>query len=81
MIKFDYSLTKYEWLCKECMFDETEKNIFRLRCLGKSAQEILNYLEKIDSPMSTSTLSRKILKIDNKIKKIIRDSSPSHDKK
>lgn len=80
MIKFDYSLTAYEWLCKECMFDDTEKIIFKLRCLGKSAQEILNHLEEIDKPMSTSTLSRKIVKIDNKIKKIISDSSLSQEK-
>lgn len=55
------------------MFSEEERIILKMRCTGKTAQEILNVLEEKDKPMSTATLSRKILKIDNRIKKLIRE--------
>lgn len=73
MKKFEYSRTEYEVICEECMFSEEERIILKMRCTGKTAQEILNVLEEKDKPMSTATLSRKILKIDNRIKKLIRE--------
>lgn len=73
MKKFDYSKTEYEIICEECMFDEEEQIILKMRCMGKSAQEILTVLDEKGKPMSTATLSRKIVKIDNKIRKLIRE--------
>ena len=71
MKKFEYSKTEYEKICEECMLNDEERTILRLRCHGKSRQEILNLLDDMENPMSLSTLGRKINKIDNKIKKII----------
>lgn len=73
MKKFDYSKTEYEIICEECMFDEEEQIILKMRCMSKSAQEILTVLDEKGKPMSTATLSRKIVKIDNKIRKLIRE--------
>ena len=73
MKKFDYSKTEYEIICEECMFDEEEQIILKMRCMSKSAQEILTALDEKGKPMSTATLSRKIVKIDNKIRKLIRE--------
>ena len=72
MKKFEYSKTEYERICEECMLNDEECTILKLRCHGKSRQEILNVLEDMNIPMSTATLGRKITKIDNKIKKIIK---------
>ncbi len=74
MKKFEYSKTEYEKICEECMLNDDEKAILKLRCKGKTAQEILNILEEMNIPMSTATLSRKINKIDDKIRKMIRES-------
>lgn len=80
MKKFEYSKTEYEKICEECMFNDEERTILRLRCQSKSRQEILNILEDMEIPMSLATLGRKINKIDNKInnkitKLILRDGS------
>lgn len=71
MKKFEYSKTEYERICEECMLNDEERTILKLRCHGKSRQEILNALEDKNIPMSTATLGRKIAKINNKIKKMI----------
>ncbi len=73
MKKFEYSKTEYEKICDECMLNEEERAILKLRCQGKSAVQILNVLNEMGMPISNTTLSRKILRIDNKIKKMIRD--------
>ena len=73
MKKFEYSKTEYERICEECMLTEEESIILKLRCQSKSAVQILTILEEMNIPISSTTLSRKILKIDNKIKKMIRD--------
>ena len=73
MKKFEYSKTEYERICEECMLNDEERVILKLRCQSKTAIEILTILEDMNIPMSTATLSRKITKIDNKIKKMIRD--------
>ena len=73
MKKFEYSKTEYERICDECMLNDEERVILKLRCQSKSVQEILNILEDTNNPMSASTLGRKVAKIDNKIKKMIRD--------
>lgn len=74
MKKFEYSKTEYEKICEECMLSDEERIILKLRCQGKSAVQILAVLEEMNIPISNTTLSRKILRIDNKIKKmIIRD--------
>lgn len=73
MKKFDYSKTEYEIICEECMLDEDEKIILKMRCMGKSAQEILTALDEKGKPMSSATLSRRIIKIDDRIKKMIRE--------
>lgn len=72
MKKFEYSKTEYERICEECMLNDEERAILKLRCQGKSRQEILNLLDDMENPMSLSTLGRKITKIDNRIKKIIK---------
>lgn len=73
MKKFEYSKTEYEKICEECMLNDEERAILKLRCQGKSRLEIVNILEDMNIPMSTATLGRKIAKIDNKITKMIRD--------
>lgn len=73
MKKFEYSKTEYERICEECMLNEEERIILKLRCQSKSAVQILATLEEMNIPISNTTLSRKILKIDNKIQKMIRD--------
>ena len=73
MKKFEYSKTEYERICEECMLSDEECAILKLRCQGKSAVQILHTLNEIGMPISNTTLSRKILKIDNQIKKMIRD--------
>ena len=73
MIKFEYSRTEYEKICDECMLNDEERAILKLRCQSKSAVQILNALNEMGMPISNTTLSRKILRIDNKIKKMIRD--------
>lgn len=73
MKKFEYSKTEYERICEECMLNDEERIILKLRCQSKSAVQILAILEEMNIPISNTTLSRKILKIDNKIKKMIRD--------
>ena len=72
MKKFEYSKTEYEKICEECMLDDEECTILRLRCQGKSRQEILFLLDDIGKSMSLSTLGRKITKIENKIKSKIK---------
>ena len=69
MKKFDLSRTEYEKICEECMLNEEEKIILKLRCQGKSRQEMLTFFEDTNNPMSESTLGRKINKIDAKIKR------------
>lgn len=69
MKRFEYSKSEYDRICEECMLTDDEKIILKLRCQGKSRQEMLNFLEDSNNPMSESTLGRKIKKIDNKIKK------------
>jgi hypothetical protein len=69
MKKFEYSKTEYERICEECMLNDEERIILKLRCQSKSAVQILAILEEMNIPISNTTLSRKILKIDNKIKK------------
>ena len=69
MKKFEYSKTEYERICEECMLNDEERVILKLRCQNKSAVQILTILEEMNIPISNTTLSRKILKIDNKIKK------------
>ena len=69
MKRFDFSKSEYEKICEECMLNEEERAILKLRCQGKSSVEILHSLEEIGIPMSSATLSRKINKIDNKIKR------------
>ncbi len=71
MKKFEYSKTEYERICEECMFSDEECAILKLRCQGKSAVQILSALNEMGMPISNTTLSRKILKIDNKITAII----------
>lgn len=73
MKKFEYSKSEYERICEECMLSEDERIILKLRCQNKSAVQILVALSEMGFPISNTTLSRKILKIDNKIKKMIRD--------
>ena len=73
MKKFEYSKTEYERICEECMLNDEERAILKLRCQSNSAVQILNALNEMGMPISNTTLSRKILKIDNKIKKMIRD--------
>ena len=73
MKKFEYSKTEYERICEECMLTEEECIILKLRCQSKSAVQILTILEEMNIAISNTTLSRKILKIDNKIRKMIRD--------
>lgn len=67
MKKFEYSKTEYEKICEECMLNDEERAILRLRCQGKSRQEILFLLDDTGKSMSLSTLGRIINKIDNKI--------------
>lgn len=71
MKKFEYSKTEYERICEECLLNDEEKTILKLRCQGKTSQEILNVLEDMNAPISLSTLCRQIKKIDNKIKRWI----------
>ena len=73
MKKFEYSKTEYEKICEECMLDDEECTILRLRCQGKSRQEILFLLDDIGKSMSLSTLGRIIKKIDNKINNKIKN--------
>lgn len=49
------------------MLNDEERAILRLRCQGKSRQEILFLLDDTGKSMSLSTLGRIINKIDNKI--------------
>lgn len=72
MRKFEYSKTEYERICEECMLNDEERTILKLRCQGKSAIQIVFALEEMNIPISTATLSRKIVKIANKIKKMIK---------
>ena len=69
MKRFEYSKTEYDKICEECMLNEEEKIILKLRCQGKTRQEMLNFFEDSNIPMSNATLGRKIIKIDNKIKR------------
>lgn len=69
MKKFEFSKSEYEKICEECMLNEEEKIILKLRCQGKSRQEMLTYFEDLNKPMSNATLGRKITKIDNKIQR------------
>ena len=39
MKKFEYSKTEYEKICEECMLNDDERTILKLRCQGKSRQE------------------------------------------
>ena len=71
MKRFEYSKTEYDKICEECMLNEEEKIILKLRCQGKTRQEMLNFFEDSNIPMSNATLGRKIIKIDNKIKRWI----------
>ena len=71
MKKFEYSKTEYEKICEECMLNDEECTILKLRCQGKSRQEILILLEDMNIPMSNATLGRKITKINNKINKAV----------
>lgn len=71
MKKFEYSKTEYERICEECLLNDEERIILKLRCQGKTSQEILNALEDMNAPISLSTLGRQIKKIDNKIKRWI----------
>ena len=71
MKKFEYSKTEYERICEECLLNDEERFILKLRCQGKTSQEILNALEDMNAPISLSTLGRQIKKIDNKIKRWI----------
>ena len=71
MKKFEYSKTEYEKICEECMLNDEECAILKLRCQGKSRQEILILLEDMNIPMSNATLGRKITKINNKINKAV----------
>lgn len=73
MIKFDYTKSQYELLCEECMLNEEEQLIFKLRCLSKSNVQISVELENRGFPMAPATLSRKIKNIDNKIHKVIKE--------
>lgn len=73
MIKFNYSKRQYEVLCEECMLNEEEQLIFKLRCMSKSNMEILAELEEKGFPIAQATLSRKIKVIDNKIHKMIKE--------
>lgn len=73
MIKFEYTKSQYELLCEECMLNEEEQLIFKLRCLSKSNAQISAELENRGFPMAPATLSRKIKNIDNKIHKVIRE--------
>ncbi len=73
MKKFEYSKTEYERICEECMLNDEERAILKLRCQSKSAVQILNALNEMGMPISNTTLSRKILKIYNKINEMIRD--------
>ena len=69
MKKFEYSKSEYETVCEECMLNEEERIVLKLRCQGKSRQEMLNFFEDLNKPMSNATLGRIIIKIDNKIKR------------
>jgi hypothetical protein len=69
MKNFEYSKTEYERICEECMLNEEEKIVLKLRCQRKSRQEMLFYFEELNKPMSNATLGRIIKKIDNKITK------------
>lgn len=71
MKRFEYSKTEYEKICEECMLNDEECIILKLRCQGKSRQEILISLEEMNIPMSNATLGRKITKINNKINKAV----------
>lgn len=71
MRKFEYSKTEYERICEECMLNNEESIVLKLRCQGKSRQEMLTILEDYNIPMSLSTLNRKIIKINNKIQKMV----------
>lgn len=71
MRKFEYSKTEYERICEECMLNNEESIVLKLRCQGKSRQEMLTILEDANIPMSLSTLNRKIIKINNKIEKMV----------
>lgn len=71
MIKFEYNKKEYETLCDECMMNEEEQLIFKLRCLGNSNTQILMILEENGFPISQATLSRKIKVIDKKVHKVI----------
>lgn len=71
MKRFEYSKTEYEKICEECMLNDEECTILKLRCQGKSRQEILISLEEMNIPMSNATLGRKITKINNKINKAV----------
>lgn len=71
MKRFEYSKTEYEKICEECMLNDEECTILKLRCQGKSRQEMLILLEDMNIPMSNATLGRKITKIDNKINKAV----------
>ena len=69
MKKFDYSKSEYDRICEECMLNEEEKTVLKLRCQGKSRQEMLFFFEDMNKPMSNATLGRIITRIDNKIKR------------
>ena len=69
MKKFEYSKSEYETVCEECMLNEEERIVLKLRCQGKSRQEMLNFFEDLNKPMSNATLGRIIIKIDKKIKR------------
>lgn len=71
MKKFEYSKTEYEKICEECMLNDDERTILKLRCQGKSRQEMLNILGDNQNPMSLATLGRKINKINIKIQTMV----------
>ncbi len=73
MIKFEYNKKEYEALCNECMLNEEEKLILKLRCLSNSNTKILMILTEKGFPISSATLSRKIKMIDKKIHKVIKE--------
>lgn len=73
MIKFDYTKSQYELLCEECMLNEEERLIFKLRCMNNSNTQILMLLAEKNFSMSSATLSRKLKVINNKIHKVIKE--------
>ena len=65
---FDFVQSEYDYLLKNCRFNERngEKQIFEMRCAGRSIVEISMKLN-----LSVPTVNRRIAAIKRKIMRVI----------